>query len=123
QASIDLAWEMRDRITDETQVTGVALARAEVLVRRGLFAEARAMLDEHGDGPVLPANLHRAASLRAELALRGGRPRQAVEVADAVLDRWQHGRARPERLLRLRLLRAQAALEAETPAGKRLPEG
>lgn len=122
QASIDLAWEMRHRITDETQLTGVALARAEVLVRRGRFAQARAMLDEHGDGPVLPANLHRAESLRAELAWRAGRPRRAVEVADAVLEHWQHGRARPERLLRLRLLRAQAALEAGMQAGEPQPE-
>lgn len=115
QASIDRAWEMRERITDQNQVTGIALGRAEVLIRRGRFKQAQALLDEHGGGPVLPADLHRAQALQAELALRSGRPQQAAVIADRVLDTWQHELARPERLSRLRLLRAQAALEAERP--------
>ena len=115
QDSIDRAWEMRARITDENQATGIALGRAEVLIRRGRFEQAQALLDEHGDGPVLPANMHRAQALQAELALRSGRPRQAAVIADEVLDAWQHEQARPERLARLRLLRAQAALQAGLP--------
>lgn len=113
--SMDHAWAMRERITDRTQATGVALGRAQVLMNRGRFEQAQALLEAYGDGPVIPADLHRAQALQAELALRRGQPAHAASIADQALAGWQHDRARPERLVRLRLLRMQASVAAGEP--------
>ena len=115
QRSMDQAWAIRDRITDETQATGIALSRAQVLISRGRFEQAQRLLDEYGDGPVIPADLHRAQALQAELALRRGQLARAASIADQALAGWQHDRARPERLARLRLLRLQASVAAGEP--------
>ncbi|MCD9027162.1 winged helix-turn-helix domain-containing protein [Luteimonas sp. BDR2-5] len=114
RASMEQAWELRGRITDPSQLTNIALGRAEAMVRQGQFSAAGLVLEAHGAGPTLNSDLHRADILRIEMAWRRGDPVAAVHAADALLDRWQ-GAARSERLFRARWLRHQAALEAGLP--------
>ncbi|TDK31570.1 winged helix-turn-helix domain-containing protein [Luteimonas terrae] len=114
RASIEQAWALRARISDPSQLTNIALGRAEVMVRQGAFSEAEAMLQSHATGPTLTSDLHRADALRVEMAWRRGDAVAAVRMADRVLADWQSD-ARSERLFRMRWMRHQAALEAGLP--------
>ncbi|VXC04483.1 conserved hypothetical protein [Luteimonas sp. 9C] len=114
RASIEQAWALRARISDPSQLTNIALGRAEAMVRQGAFAAAESMLGADAAGPTLNSDLHRADALRIEMAWRGGDPAAAVRIADRVLARW-NPEARAERLFRVRWMRHQAALEADLP--------
>ncbi|MDH5824758.1 winged helix-turn-helix domain-containing protein [Luteimonas sp. RD2P54] len=114
RASIERAWALRDQVTDVTQATNIALGLAEVMIREGRFEQAHALLDRHGDGPVLPGDLHRADALRAELALRSGDAARAVAIVDQALRGWSED-AWASRLQRMQWLRQQAALQADQP--------
>ncbi|MDR7193407.1 winged helix-turn-helix domain-containing protein [Luteimonas terrae] len=114
RASMEQAWALRARISDPSQLTNIALGRAEAMVRQGQLSAAESMLQSHADGPTLASDLHRADALRVEMAWRRGDPAAAVRIADGVLARW-HADARAERLFRVRWMRHQAALEAGLP--------
>ncbi len=114
RASMEQAWALRARISDPSQLTNIALGRAEAMVRQGAFAVAESMLQSHADDATLNSDLHRADALRVEMAWRRGDPAAAVRVADAVLAGWRPD-ARTERLFRVRWMRHQAALEAGLP--------
>lgn len=114
RASIEQAWALRARISDPSQLTNIALGRAEAMVRQGAFSAAESMLDSEAAGPTLNSDLHRADALRIEMAWRRGEPAAAVRIADGVLTQW-HAEARAERLFRVRWMRHQAALEAGLP--------
>lgn len=110
RASVERAWSWRDRIADRTQSTHLALVRAEVLMRQGEFDAAEALLDLHGDGPVLPGDLHRVDALRVALARGQGEAEAALAIADAALDRWSEDAWR-SRHLEVRLAREEIALQ------------
>lgn len=114
RASMEQAWALRARISDPSQLTNIALGRAEAMVRQGAFSAAESMLQSHAVGPTLNSDLHRADALRVEMAWRRGDPAAAVRIADGVLAGWQAD-ARTERLFRVRWMRHQAALEAGLP--------
>ncbi|WP_149196473.1 winged helix-turn-helix domain-containing protein [Luteimonas suaedae] len=113
-AAIEQAWALREQVSDVTLVTSVALGRAEVMIREGRFEAARALLEEHGDGPVLPGDFHRKDALQAELAWRSGDPARTIAIVDAALQDWS-----PEtwesRLRWMQWLRQQAALQSDRP--------
>ncbi|WP_407354042.1 winged helix-turn-helix domain-containing protein [Luteimonas sp. R10] len=113
-AAIEQAWALRDQVSDVTLVTSVALGRAEVMIREGRFGAARALLEEHGDGPVLPGDFHRKDALQAELAWRSGDPARTIAIVDAALQDWSP-EAWPSRLRRMQWLRQQAALQSDRP--------
>lgn len=82
-------WSMRDRVRDPGQRLGIALDRAEILIRQGQFQRARALLDDPSlaDGGAL-VNERRRAWVNIELAWRRGDARDALRRADATLDGW-----------------------------------
>lgn len=114
RASIEQAWALREQVTDVTQVTNIALGRAEAMIREGRFEAARALLEEHGDGPVLPGDFHRNDALQAELAWRSGDPARTIAIVDAALRDWSP-EAWPSRLRWMQWLRQQAALQIDRP--------
>jgi len=82
-------WAMRERVRDPGQRLGIALDRAEILIRQGQFQRARTLLDDPSlaDGGA-QVNERRRAWVRIELAWRRGDARDALRRADAILQGW-----------------------------------
>jgi DNA-binding winged helix-turn-helix (wHTH) protein/tetratricopeptide (TPR) repeat protein len=89
-ATMEHSWSLRDRITDPDQWVDLALNRAEILIGRGRYREARTLLsdqriDAGSVNRVLDARSH---SVRADLALRQGRWDDAATLAATALADW-----------------------------------